>query len=139
MQDPSSQHTDYSNTISVSPIPRPTSLRVKTVSHQQYPPPISQGTVSLTWQEPQPSPQIPRFLPDTSRTWEEGMVGESTSCLSWFPRLLGNVPPLLPQLAAGCHGRPGLSSHGANRGSMVSTSMPPPPGPLGLPFFFFFF
>lgn len=137
MQDPSSQHTDYSNTISVSPIPRPTSLRVKTVSHQQYPPPISQGTVSLTWQEPQPSPQIPRFLPDTSRTWEEGMVGESTSCLSWFPRLLGNVPPLLPQLAAGCHGRPGLSSHGANRGSMVSTSMPPPPGPLGLPFFFF--
>ena len=39
---------------------------------------------------------------------EEGMVGESGSCLPWFPCLLCNVPSLLPQLIAGCHVRRGV-------------------------------
>lgn len=43
---------------------------------------ISQKAVSLTQKELQPSTQIPRFLPHTSRTLVYGMVGKSGSCLS---------------------------------------------------------
>ena len=61
------------------------------------------------------------------------MVGDNASCLSWFPCLLCNVPPLLPQLEAwGMDGREWEKPHGAEAPCL---SMAPPPRPLGLPFF----